>query len=224
MASRRGPRAEEKVQHTKSKTICWLSVRALLFVFVVISVSLAQKHEPTNSIAAADMRVVTKYIPNGFAIYESQAGNLNLDKEQDLLVVLETQTMMNYDSWKQTGETKEENRPLLIFTRKNGVLHFVARNDHVVLCRICGGVWGDPFESLVIKDGFFSVGHYGGSNWRWTLIVTFRYYPKSQDWFLWKQGGDSFHTSAPEQTETKVKTQKDFGWVSFERYNPGNIK
>jgi hypothetical protein len=47
-----------------------------------------------------------------------------------------------------------------------------------VLCRQCGGVFGDPFESLDINRGVLVLNHYAGSNWRWGIT----------DRFLWRNG------------------------------------
>lgn len=78
---------------------------------------------------------------------------------------------------------------------------------------------GDPFTGVTIKNGYFSVEHYGGSGWRWTRIVTFKYAPAEKNWFLFKDGGDSFHALDPEKVKTKISTVKNFGKVPFERFD-----
>lgn len=40
-------------------------------------------------------------------------------------------------------------------------------SDDVILCRQCGGVYGDPFDTLEIKRGSLIAGNYGGSRDRW---------------------------------------------------------
>ena len=71
---------------------------------------------------------------------------------------------------------------------------------------------------MVIKNGYFSVEHYGGSNWRWTDIATFKYDKKQNEWFLSRLGGDSFHTTNPEKITSTIKTSKQFGVVEFEKF------
>jgi hypothetical protein len=72
---------------------------------------------------------------------------------------------------------------------------------------------------VVIKKGFFSVEHYGGSNWRWTRTITFRYSPTEKKWFLHKDGGESFMATDPDKATSKVKTVRDFGKVPFESFD-----
>jgi hypothetical protein len=101
--------------------------------------------------------------PLGYEILDTATGDLNRDKYRDLLVILK---LSNEE------ENSESSRPLLIYIgQKNGELKLVAYNDNVVLCRNCGGIYGDPYSGMVIKRGYFSIEHYGGSNFRWTRTV-----------------------------------------------------
>ncbi len=80
-------------------------------------------------------------------------------------------------------------RPLLILIGNSyGNLKKVAHNNNnTVLCHNCGGIFSDPFEGITIKNGYFSVEHYGGSNWRWTEIITYKYLKdKTIDFFTKK--------------------------------------
>jgi hypothetical protein len=185
---------------------------SLHIIGVVLVFVLASSLAATN-----DAQSIARALPAGYKILDTKTGDVNLDGRQDVLVVLERTNLKDYDL--------EAKRPLLILTRaKDGVLKLVARNDNVALCKACGGVFGDPYQGIAIKNGFFSVEHYGGSAWRWTDIITFRYVPKSQRWYLWKYGGDSFHVSEPNKVKTRIKTQKDFGLISFEKFDPDKIK
>ena len=78
---------------------------------------------------------------------------------------------------------------------------------------------GDPFMGIKIKNGYFSVEHYGGSSWRWTRIITYKYSKQDKEWFLHKDGSESFHASEPQKVETKIKTTKDFGQIKFEEFD-----
>ena len=44
----------------------------------------------------------------------------------------------------------------------------------MVLCRGCGGVFGDPFEAIDVERGTVVVRHYSGSRDRWGYIDRFR--------------------------------------------------
>jgi len=159
---------------------------------------------------------VKKYIPKGYAVLESSKGDLNRDAFPDLVLVL------HKPDEKETSEVIEHptKRPLLIFTGTSAQnFRLMARNDNAVYCVDCGGQMGDPFTGITIKNGYFSVEHYGGSGWRWTRIITFRYSPKEQNWFLYKDGGESYHASDPEKVSEKVKTSKVFGKVPFSKFD-----
>ncbi|GAB2767814.1 hypothetical protein GCM10027175_00780 [Hymenobacter latericoloratus] len=144
---------------------------------------------------------------------DMETGDLNRDAYPDKLLVLDS---VQTDS---TAFGSEARRPLLVLTSNvQGQYTLAARNDNAAMCSGCGGMMGDPYQGLTIKNGYFSVEHYGGSAWRWTHIVTFKYNPADHHWYLHREGGDSFHAADPEKVETHVKTTRDFGRVRFEQY------
>jgi len=152
-----------------------------------------------------------EFVPKGFQILDSITGDLNLDAFPDMLLIL-----------KINGEDTmyDALRPLLILSgQANNSFKLEARNDSVVLCRSCGGVFGDPYDSSVIKNGYFSIQHYGGSNWRWTRIITFKYNKEKNKWILHKDARKSFHTSDPEKTEAIITNPKDFDVLPFEKFS-----
>lgn len=157
-----------------------------------------------------------KYIPKGFDALEIAKGDLNRDAYADVILVL-----------KKKGEEKTsdvidhpEKRPLLILLgQADKSYKLAARSDNSVYCVDCGGMMGDPFTGITIKNGYFSVEHYGGSGQRWTRIVTFKYSPAEKNWFLFKDGGDRFHATAPEEVKTEVRTVKNFGKVSIQKFD-----
>ena len=175
------------------------------------------------------------FIPEGYIVKDWRTGNLNRDDQDDVVIILEEEgdgtTTADAAQGAEGGagagaspqndyELNEKKRPVMLLTRnKNGELKFAGRNDNIVLCSDCGGVFGDPYSAITIKNGYFSIEHYGGSNWRWTRIMTFKYSEQNKTWYLHKDGGDSFHTSNPDKVESKVLSKKDFGTIKFEDYN-----
>jgi hypothetical protein len=158
----------------------------------------------------------SQFIPKGYSILDTATGNLNLDAYPDMLLALKK------DGEEKTSDVTEhpEQRPLLILLgQPDHTFALAARSDNSIYCVDCGGVMGDPYQSLVIKKGFFSVEHYGGSSWRWTRIVTFKYNAAEKKWYLFKDGGDSFHASEPEKVKRTIKTAKDFGKIPFEKFD-----
>lgn len=174
--------------------------------------------KPAAAPATADsLAAVRRFVPAGYQVLATLSGDLNRDAYPDRLVALDT---LQPDSLRPQSEAR---RPLLVLTgQPGGGYRLAARNDEAVMCGGCGGMMGDPFQQLVIKNGYFSVEHYGGSSWRWTHIVTFRYDPADRHWYLHRAGGDSFHAADPEKVKTHVETTRDFGRVRFEHYT-GNL-
>lgn len=159
---------------------------------------------------------LAQFVPGGYTAIDTTSGDLNLDAYADMILVL-----------KQNGEDTASDvvehplpRPLLILTgQADGSYELAARSDKVVYCIDCGGMMGDPFMGVVIKKGYFSVEHYGGSGWRWTRISTFKYASADQQWYLHKDGGDSFHAGDPDKVTSTVRTTKDFGTVRFDAFD-----
>lgn len=161
------------------------------------------------AIANAMKKNTTAY----WEIMDTMTGDLNRDKYMDMLIVLRGQDDQERDS--------VASRPLLILlSNPDGALNFAVRNDNVVLCYDCGGVFGDPYDGLAIKNGYFSVEHYGGSSWKWTKIITFKFSEKENTWLLHRDAGVSFNSGDPEGTETDIVDHKeDYGKLKFVDYN-----
>jgi hypothetical protein len=163
--------------------------------------------------SVAQSQTLASFIPDGFSILDSASGDINKDGRKDLLVILKNNVE------ETNGDTT---RPLLILTGSGtGLYDLSGRNDSVVLCKACGGIFGDPYAGMTVKNSFFSIEHYGGSNWRWTRIITFRYDVKLKQVLLHRDAGDSFHTSDPTKTTTNIYNKEDFGKLLFSNYSYG---
>ncbi len=160
--------------------------------------------------------LLAEFIPTDYSILKKASGDLNLDGIQDYLVVLKK------DGEESSSDVVEhpEKRPLLIVLGNESNRFKVARtNENTVYCVDCGGMMGDPFIGLTIKNGYFSVEHYGGSSWRWTRIITYKYSDKEKEWFLHRDGSESFNTSDIETITYTTRTTKDFGKVKFQDFD-----
>lgn len=169
-------------------------------------------HEPTPPLPAA----IRRALPAGYTVLDAAQGDLNRDALPDWLVVLhrpdEAKTSDVIDH-----PTK---RPLLVFVGgAGGTYTLAARSDNAVYCVDCGGMMGDPFMDLVIKRGYFTVEHYGGSAQRWTRLVTFKYDPAARTWLLHRDGHEHFYALDPEHGTTKGTTTKDFGRVPLAKFD-----
>ena len=165
----------------------------------------------TNALALAQTNTLNSFIAKGFTILDSASGDLNKDGFRDVVLILKNSFEEN---------NADTTRPLLILHGNNSKTYtLAAKNEHAVLCQGCGGVLGDPYENVVIKNNYFSVEHYGGSNWRWTRIITFKYDLKTKQYVLHRDAGISYHTSDPDKTINTIANKKDFGKLPFVQYN-----
>ncbi len=156
------------------------------------------------------------FIPENYAVLDSQKGDLNLDKIKDVILVLK-----KIDEEKESDTSKSEvRRPLIILLGKyDGSFTQVARNDNAVYCVTCGGVMGDPFVGVVITEGCFSIEHYGGSVWRWSTETTFKYSEQKKTWLLHKKVSEEFNATEPAETKTTTETAKTLGTVKFQDFD-----
>jgi hypothetical protein len=175
--------------------------------------SLAQApREPVPALPAA----IRRALPAGYAVLDAARGDLNRDALPDWLVVL------NKPNEQKTSDVVDHptKRPLLLFVGSaGGAYTLAARSDNAVYCVDCGGMMGDPFTGLTIKQGYFTVEHYGGSAHRWTRYVTFRYDPDTRVWLLHRDGSERFHALDPEHGTTTATTTKNFGRVPLAKFD-----
>jgi len=157
-----------------------------------------------------------QFVLKGYDVLDISKGDLNRDVYPDAIMVLAKL------GEKKTSDvlTHPEKRPLLVLIgQANKSYKLAARSDNAVYCVDCGGQMGDPYTGITIKNGYFSVEHYGGSGWRWTRIITFKYSAADKNWLLHKDGGERFHAITHEEVKTPVLTVKDFGKVPFEKFD-----
>jgi hypothetical protein len=153
------------------------------------------------------------FVPEGYEVLDYKTGDLNGDKKADAILIL-----------KIAGEDssfEENDRPLLLLIRQaDGKLKQIAKNDNAVLCRQCGGVFGDPYEGLTIANNGFSISFYGGSSWRWGYTFDFVYRPLKKNWFLVKESQVSFQAGDPEATMKNSEIgESELGEISIQKFN-----
>ncbi|MDP4236427.1 MAG: hypothetical protein Q8919_08280, partial [Bacteroidota bacterium] len=161
----------------------------------------------------------------GYSVLDWESGDLNKDGIQDAILILRK------DGEDSTSDVIEhpEARPLLLLIRSSdGKLNLAARNDSTVYCINCGGMLGDPYTRIVIKKGYFTIEHYGGSSWRWTRDITYKYSTKDKCWYLHRDGtvrmkmNPSYNPNAEAMIKDgpdEIRTEKDFGKVRFENFS-----
>lgn len=151
------------------------------------------------------------FVLKGYEMLDYATGDLNGDNKPDAILLL-----------KILGEadtTDEVKRPLLLLIRQaNGKLKQEKRNDDLVMCRQCGGVFGDPYEGITISKNGFIIDFYGGSNWRWAYHYRFGWKPAQKNWYLLSEQQVSYHSSDPDKMKTVNIGEEELGAVTVDNY------
>ena len=180
-------------------------IRYLLVTLVIIT---------CNNHTAAQSGQLRSFIPAGYTLLDSASGDLNKDGKKDLVIILKN----DYEEI-----NTDTSRPVLLLLGTYKGYHLLERNDSVVLCKGCGGAFGDPYAGITIKNNFFSIEHYGGSGWRWTRIITFRYDLKRKQFVLHRDAGVSYHNAEPDKTSENIYHKEDFGKLLFSNFSHAKI-
>jgi len=187
-------------------------INFILFFLLSFGILKSQEFNKTGSYS----ELTSDYLPEGYSVLTSVKGDLNRDAFQDLIIVFKSNNETD------TSNTVENPilRPLVIYTgSQSGTYTLAATNNKTVLCLECGGLFGDPFQGIVIYKGLFRVEHLAGSNFRWTRNLTFKISRSDGKWYLNNDDSKSYHTSKPNDIESINKTTKDFGIVPFEDFD-----
>ena len=199
-------------------------------LFLILTISLCAITINAQSGGITVPTEVKPFIEKGSKAIALESADLNGDKNKDYILVLERE--MSED---EKGNLPKNQRPLLILiSDKNNKLTEAKRNESIVLCSQCGGIFGDPFNGVEIGKKTFTVSHYGGSAWRWSNSYKFNYSRIDKTWQLVKVEKSSYHNVRPMKEtleETVMTPPKDFGKVDFadfkaedfEEYNTKNL-
>lgn len=156
---------------------------------------------------------VKPFIEEGMRLLTNESADLNGDGRSDYILVFETETEEKNDL-----EREVRNRSLFILVREpNGNLQVAKRNDKIVFCSTCGGMMRDPFQGISVGPKTFTVHHYGGSGWRWSIAYTFRYSRLDRTWQLVEAEESDFHAGDPEESlRTKIYSPpNDYGKIDI---------
>ncbi|HMH42691.1 MAG TPA: hypothetical protein VK557_04360 [Pyrinomonadaceae bacterium] len=162
---------------------------------------------------------VTPFVEKGTKAIALESGDLNGDGRGDFILVLE-----KANPAKDKDDFPSDQRPLLILLRgADGKLVLTKRNERIVMCSQCGGVFGDPFEGVIAGRNTFSVEHYGGSSDRWKYSYKFNYSQIDKTWELVRVEELNYHTYNPDKMKTSIYTPpRDFGKIDIADFDPEN--
>lgn len=131
-------------------------------------------------------KMYNDFVPKGWNVLERLDADFNNDNLTDEIIVLNSSS---------EEENPDESRLLLILKKlPNKTYELCGFSANVILCKGCGGVYGDPFQDITIKKNIITISHYGGSSWRWLYVHKFRY--QNNGWFLIGQTLLSYHNTS----------------------------
>lgn len=164
---------------------------------------------------------VQPFVESGSRVLALEEGDLNGDGLRDVLLVLERQPKPD-----AAEPVEEGQRPLLILLRcADGSLNLAKRNERVIYCATCGGIFGDPFVEVKVGNRGFTIFHYGGSNWRWSTEYRFQHSRRDATWQLTRVREESYHTAHPDRVTRKTyKPPQDFGKIDIADFDPDTWK
>lgn len=154
-----------------------------------------------------------------YEILDMEKGILNSDEFEDLIIVYN-----KID--KGAGEEIEDERILAIYFAFAGGYSLHAINFKAIGSKTCGGMFGDCYNGIDIKDGYFSINYYGGSgNNKWLINSTFKYDEAKGEFFLHRvaeAGSKTYGVEMDHKEADSFVTAEQFGEVKFIDYDFGN--
>lgn len=176
----------------------------ILLVFTVPSYGL-MGDEPERG--KVDMpEAAAKLLPDEGDILLSLKADLNGDKADDFLVAF---------------EYLDGKRELIIITKSKKGYKLAARSWRAIMCKECGGVYGDPFVRIWAEKKKFGIDHFGGSNWKWSNNSTFGYSKRDDKWQLIDFMSTNYNLE--NDAESKEYKPADFGLINLEDYDLNTI-
>jgi hypothetical protein len=84
---------------------------------------------------------------------------------------------------------------------------------------------GDPFQGVEVGPKTFTVSHYGGRAWGWSVDYTFNYSRRDNTWQLVRVEESSFHAFEPDKIKRAVYVPpKHYGKIDIADFDPDNWK
>ena len=106
-------------------------------------------------------------IPKKYLAIKEIVGDLNNDDIEERVVV--------YDMNNKEDETEGTDREIIIFKKQFDRWVIWHRSKNAIGNSKDGGMMGDPFEDIEIKNGILLIRESGGSSWKWGHTDKYRY-------------------------------------------------
>lgn len=153
------------------------------------------------------------FVPAGSRIRLSARGDLDADGDEDALLALD-------DGQDATADMP---RALLLLRRDpTGRLQVAAESPRAILCRSCGGMIGDPLQSIQIQSAGFTLRFEGGSRELWSSEYGFAYAREQSRWRLRSVVHAGFDRADGENA-TRSLTQEEIGDVTLADFDAASF-
>ena len=155
---------------------------------------------------------VADFIPKGYDTLQHGmvSGDLNKDGLADVALALYSQV--------ESADNLPDSLPprlLVILFKTSDGYKLAGFSDKAILCKQCGGVFGDPFSDLSISaKGVLGIDHYGGSIDRWSYNEKFRY--QDDHFFLIGSTSDGVNVGreCPDKSVNSEHSHQDNNWLT----------
>ena len=140
---------------------------------------------------------INEFIPTEWTILDSTNGDFNSDKFKDFIIIIEQKEVSENNSGKK--------RILFILFGSNDKLVLSSQSNNLVYDSDMGGVFGDPYSSINSSGNSFSITHFGGSRYKWSITYFFEYINNS--WILIRENGSEGDSSENHTYSFDLKTK-----------------
>lgn len=104
-------------------------------------------------------------IPEGYKILDQKQGDLTNDGIEEKIIVFETRDSTDF------GRIRE----IHIYKRSGKKWTLMANSKNAVGESESGGMMGDPFENIEIKESILYINQSGGSSWKWSKTDKYKF-------------------------------------------------
>lgn len=98
-------------------------------------------------------------VPKNYVLIDTISGDLDNDNIKELVAVFDTKT--------PDEEFESVARELIIYKIEDGKWVEWKKSKQALYGSLDGGMMGDKYAGIEIKNGIVSISHFGGSSWKW---------------------------------------------------------
>jgi hypothetical protein len=154
-----------------------MKISGLLFSLLILTSGLAAQNI-TEETQAVLTKAFSQFIKKGYTVLDTAMADFNNDGLADVAIVSDDKN------------DPDKSRSLVILANTTAGYVLSVKTNAAILCKGCGGVFGDPYAGIRFKKNIITINHYGGSAWRWTSDFTFRF--QNNQWELIGISQDSY--------------------------------